>query len=96
MTKYLEKNVSEFDSNTYKIELINNSVYDENICTILYGMQVDGFRTPYKLIVFVEDENIRYYAIPVPESDFEKIAAIPMTFTNDSLEDQIIIFKNTA
>jgi len=58
LTQYLEKNVAGFHSDNFKMELLNNFVDGKDCYEILYCMQINGFHTPYVVMVFVEDNNI--------------------------------------
>ena len=96
LTNYLEENVEGFDSNLFKVKVIHNSIPGENYYTILYGMEIGEFQTPYEVIVFVEDDNIEYSAT-FDKSDIENLMITPIAFEEDtSLESKIEAAKKEA
>ena len=60
LTEYLEKNVQGFHKENCKIELISQTGPDDDDYTILYGLQYNGFKTPYKVLVYVYGKEIKY------------------------------------
>lgn len=82
LTKYFEENIEGFDSNLFEIELINNYVDGEDCYVVLYGLELNGFKTPYKVTAFVEDDNIEY--IPsFNNDDIEKLSLLPNEITDN-------------
>lgn len=95
LTEYFEKNVNGFDSETFKILFINNSVQDENVYTMMYHQEINGFQTPRSIMVFVENDTIEYIST-LDEYNYADIALIPMALSEDTLNAQIEIAKKEA
>ncbi len=95
LTDYLENNVAGFTKELFEIEMINNSWDGHNYYTILYGAQISGFETPYKVIVFVEDDEIEY-SISFDKDDIEALSLVPMTTIESDCENEIKIAKEEA
>ncbi|MCI8342678.1 MAG: hypothetical protein HFE62_05630 [Firmicutes bacterium] len=95
LTKYLEKNVAGFIPELFEIEITNNSWAGHNYYTVLYGAQINGFETTYKVIVFVEDENIEY-SVSFNEYDIEALMLLPKDITENTYENEFEEAKKQA
>ncbi len=95
LTQYLEENLNEFDSNLFDVESITNTVDGKNYYEIIYVMKVNGFETPYNVIVFVEDDKIDYVA-SFTQDDYDQLASIPSVMEESDFSDSIEIAKEEA
>ena len=58
-------------------------------------MKVNGFETPYNVIVFVEDDKIDYVA-SFTQDDYDQLASIPSVMEESDFSDSIEIAKEEA
>ena len=66
-----------------------------NYYEIIYVMKVNGFETPYNVIVFVEDDKIDYVA-SFTQDDYDQLASIPSVMEESDFSDSIEIAKEEA
>lgn len=64
LTEYLEQNVEGFDKESCKIELVHN--YADNDYEVMYVKEENGFKTPYKVMVFISEDGVMKYFSNLP------------------------------
>lgn len=95
LTEYLAEHVEGFAPDKFEVELINNSVDKKDYYTILYGLKINGFDTPFGITVFVEDDSIEY-VVSFEKEDMEKFNTAPLKFTEYGFEEEIEKAKKEA
>lgn len=80
LTDYLNRNVDGFDTETWEIELVEN--YADGEYEVVYNKIMNGFKTPYSVIVFVsDDEGIKYYS----NFDAAALEDVAVTMSDDDV-----------
>lgn len=95
LTEYFSQNLEGFDKDTCKIELVGNTGPTEEDYLILYGLTLNGFKTPYKVLVFIDSEGI-HYSSNLDEAKFNTAGRTIDMYSDDISEDVIEDFKKKA
>ena len=95
LTQILEKNIDEFDSNLFKVEMINNTVYGKNYYEVIYIAKVNEYKLPYSIIVFIEDNQIQYVKL-FSANEIKKIKKFEDKLSNLNIDKDIKVAKREA
>ena len=95
LNEILEKNIDGFDKKLFKAQFVNNMVDGKNGYEIFYIPEINGYRFPYSMLVFVEDNKINY-SESFDIDDVEKMKSFEDKLLNLNIDKDIEIAKKEA